>query len=381
MNDILQQIMDMIETTRTIPSVSSISMIGFAVLLIFGIINCVLGYRLLRFWMMLCGFVIGAGIGFGIAFSSGVTEKYMYAAFMVGAGVVIAVIAFVSYKIGLFILGAGIGIGLGIYVFHPTTSLVFFFCLLLGVGLGVLAMKQARVVLIVGTSLLGGAMAGFSAAKLGGLADIPYGIGLSAGFALLGMVIQFATNRRADDDEDEDDEEEYADSERSSDYVDFRDYVPQKAERKTGKESQRKTKNVRREPKEQEQRERVSQKQQNAYRKPSRSSQQVDFKLEKNNKRRHRSDDVAPESEKTIPYRPRKSRQKEIDLPLGSFDYEDAYIPEEPYEEPVEIDEDELDEEVLREMMEDDDREGEELWKKISRRDDARKKRNKSKRK
>ena len=110
--------------------------------------------------------------------------------FMVGAGVLLAVIAFVSYKIGIFILGAGIGIGLGIYVFHPTTSLVFFFCLLLGVGLGVLAMKQAREVLIIGTSLLGGAMAGFSAAKLGGLADIPYGLGLSAGFALLGMLIQ-----------------------------------------------------------------------------------------------------------------------------------------------------------------------------------------------
>ena len=381
MNDILQQIMDMIETTRTIPSVSSISMIGFAVLLIFGIINCVLGYRLLRFWMMLCGFVIGAGIGFGIAFSSGVTEKYMYAAFMVGTGIVIAVIAFVSYKIGLFILGAGIGIGLGIYVFHPTTSLVFFFCLLLGVGLGVLAMKQARVVLIVGTSLLGGAMAGFSAAKLGGLADLPYGLGLSAGFALLGMVIQFATNRPAAEDDDEEDKEEYEDSEQSSDYVDFRDYVPQKSDRRSRKEPQRESKKVHREPKEQKQRERVSQKQQNTYRKPSRNNQQVDFKLEKNNKRRHRADDVAPESEKTIPYRPRKSKQKEIDLPLGSFDYEDAYIPEEPYEEPVEIDEDELDEEVMREMMEDDDREGEELWKKISRRDDARKKRNKNKRK
>ena len=148
MNDILQQIMNMVENTRTVPSISSFSMIGFTVLLIFGVINCILGYRLLRFWMMLCGFVIGAGIGFGAAYTGGVTEKYMYAVFMVGAGVLLAVIAFVSYKIGIFILGAGIGIGLGIYVFHPTTSLVFFFCLLLGVGLGVLAMKQAREVLI-----------------------------------------------------------------------------------------------------------------------------------------------------------------------------------------------------------------------------------------
>lgn len=69
MNDILQQIMNMIENTRTVPSISSFSMIGFTVLLIFGVINCILGYRLLRFWMMLCGFVIGAGIGFGAAYT------------------------------------------------------------------------------------------------------------------------------------------------------------------------------------------------------------------------------------------------------------------------------------------------------------------------
>ena len=44
MNDILQQIMNMIENTRTVPSISSFSMIGFTVLLIFGVINCILGY-------------------------------------------------------------------------------------------------------------------------------------------------------------------------------------------------------------------------------------------------------------------------------------------------------------------------------------------------
>lgn len=176
MNEMLQQFMNMIENTRSIPTMTDISMIGFGVLLVFGVINCILGYRLLRFWMMLCGFIIGAGVGFGVAYSSGVTEKYMYAAIMVGIGILLAVIAFVSYKIGIFILGAGIGIGLGIYIFHPTSSLVFFFCLLLGAGLGVLAMRQAREVLIVGTSLLGGAMAGVSTAKLGGLSDFPYGL-------------------------------------------------------------------------------------------------------------------------------------------------------------------------------------------------------------
>lgn len=373
MNDVLQQIMNMVENTRTVPSVSGFSMIGFTVLLIFGVVNCVLGYRLLRFWMMLFGFSIGAGIGFVAAYSSGVTEKYMYAVFMVGAGVILAVIAFVSYKIGIFILGAGIGIGLGIYVFHPTTSLVFFFCLLLGVGLGVLAMKQAREVLIIGTSLLGGAMAGFSAARLGGLADIPYGLGLSAGFALLGMLIQFATNRRRDDDEDEYEEEKNDDSENSSDYLDFRDYMPQKSDKREQKEM----KKVRKQS-QSESMKKTSAQRQGSSRKVSRNGQQVDFKLEKSKTRKHRKDDVAPETEKTIPYRPRKSKQREIDLPLGSFDTEDSYHPmNEEYEEPVVIDEDKLDEEVLREMMDEDDREGQELWKKISRRDDVHKKRKK----
>ena len=375
MNDVLQQLMNMIETTRTVPSFSSISMIGFAVLLVFGAINCILGYRLLRFWMMLCGFIIGAGIGFGAAFSTGVTEKYMYAAFMVGAGVLLAVIAFMSYKIGIFILGAGIGIGLGIYVFHPTTSLVFFFCLLLGVGLGVLAMKWVREVLIIGTSLLGGVMAGFSAAKLGGLSDIPYGAGLSLGFALLGMLIQFATNRRRETDDDEYDEEDPDVSAESSDYIDFRDYMPQKDNKKKQKQAERPQRTAR----EQETRQSVA-------RKKSGRQQPVDFKLEKNRSRKSRKDDVAPETEKTIPYRPRKSRAKELDLPLGSFDAEDSYHPMnddyddyDDYDEPVMIDEDELDEEVLREMMDEDDREGEELWKKISRREDSRKKKNRRK--
>ena len=58
--------------------VNRFMMVIFAVILVFGVLNCILGYRLLRFWMMLCGFVIGAGIGFGAAYTGGVTEKYMY---------------------------------------------------------------------------------------------------------------------------------------------------------------------------------------------------------------------------------------------------------------------------------------------------------------
>ena len=36
--------------------VNRFMMVIFAVILVFGVLNCILGYRLLRFWMMLGGF-------------------------------------------------------------------------------------------------------------------------------------------------------------------------------------------------------------------------------------------------------------------------------------------------------------------------------------
>ena len=64
-------------------------------------------------------------------------------------------------------------------------------------------MKYCREVLIVATSLIGGIMAGVSLAQLGNLADIPYGLGMSVGFAVLGMLIQFAINKPVSDEENE----------------------------------------------------------------------------------------------------------------------------------------------------------------------------------
>ena len=72
MTGILQQIMSTMEQTRSVSVLDSVSMIGFAALLVLGAINCVLGYRLLRFWMMLFGFLIGGGIGLGVAYTMGI---------------------------------------------------------------------------------------------------------------------------------------------------------------------------------------------------------------------------------------------------------------------------------------------------------------------
>ena len=185
--------------------VNRFMMAVFAVILVFGVLNCILGYRLLRFWMMLGGFLVGGGLALVIVHSMGTQEKSTMMIAGLVTGVVFAVIAFLIYKAGVFILAAGIGWALSIYFLHPTSSAAFFACILIGVALGSLAVKYCREVLIVATSLIGGLMAGVSLAKLGNLADIPYGLGMSVGFAIIGMLIQFAINKPAADDEDDED--------------------------------------------------------------------------------------------------------------------------------------------------------------------------------
>lgn len=193
----------------------------FAVILVFGILNCILGYRLLRFWMMVGGFLVGGGLALIVVHTMGTQEKSTMMIAALATGVVFAVIAFLIYKAGVFILSAGIGWALSIYFLHPTSSAAFFACILIGVALGSLAVKYCREVLIVATSLIGGVMAGVSLAKLGNLADIPYGLGMSVCFAVLGMLIQFAINKPASDEEEQDPDEEESgyDQERNPDRV------------------------------------------------------------------------------------------------------------------------------------------------------------------
>ena len=194
MVDILKNIMNIAYRVRDMQIAGTLSMVLFGVVLVFGIMNCVLGYRLLRFWMMIFGFLIGAGIGLFAIHQIGFGEKVYYAVGMIGVGLVLAILSFAVFKAGIFIMGAGIGLTLTVYIIHPTTSFSFFICLLAGVGLGMLALRYEREVIIVGTSILGGILSGFSAAKLAKMEEIPFGIIFSIGFALVGMLI--LTGRR-----------------------------------------------------------------------------------------------------------------------------------------------------------------------------------------
>ena len=208
MTDILKNILNIAARLHDMQADGTLAMVFFSIVLVFGAINCILGYRLLRFWMMIFGFLMGAGAGLFGVYEAGISSKAAYGAAMLIAGVILAVISFAIFKAGIFIIGAGIGLTVTIYVIHPTTSFTFFLCLLTGVGLGLLALRYEREVIIVGTSILGGILSGFATAKLTNMDEIPFGIIFSIGFALVGMLIQFAINRLKYEEEEAEEEEE-----------------------------------------------------------------------------------------------------------------------------------------------------------------------------
>ena len=70
--------------------VNRFMMVIFAVILVFGVLNCILGYRLLRFWMMLGGFLVGGGLALVVVHTMGIQEKSTMLIAALAAGVVFA---------------------------------------------------------------------------------------------------------------------------------------------------------------------------------------------------------------------------------------------------------------------------------------------------
>ena len=207
---ILNRILEMVERFRAMEGeMPQAVLIITAALLAFGLLNCLLGFRLLRFWMMLIGFAAGAGGAYLIC--SRILElgfadqKLLYFGSMVGAGVIVAILFFWLYRVGIFSLAFAMGFILSIYLIHPTSSATFFLCILIGAGLGAAAIRFEKQVIIILSSLLGGILAGYCLSRLLMLEEVPYGLGFCALFVFLGILVQFAFNRTPDADEAEED--------------------------------------------------------------------------------------------------------------------------------------------------------------------------------
>ena len=184
-----------IDDYRILVEQSEYAFVLYAVILVFGILNCILGYRLVRFWMMLAGFAGGAMLGYLAAGAAGIQDEKTALAAAILAGAAIAALSFLVYRAGLFLAGATLAATIAVILIHPRTSAVFFLCLLIGFGFGILILRFTREVLIVITSLFGGIVSGLSLAKLLKMPGWTYGLLFSALFVIFSLIIQFLTNK------------------------------------------------------------------------------------------------------------------------------------------------------------------------------------------
>lgn len=218
MQEILFKLMNEMDRFRGMNVDSLIHLILLAALAAFGIVNVFLGYRILRFWMMLGGFAIGAGLGYLLCDLFELTQNQTRIGCVLGVGAVLGLIAFFIYRAGIFLIGAGVGLTLSVYVFRPNTSALFFACILAGIALGILAVRYSRPVVILATSVMGAAVSAVAIAKLAKLPEMPYAILIGVALLIIGTVVQFAINKpelveETDEDlpsEDEEEEEEEA---------------------------------------------------------------------------------------------------------------------------------------------------------------------------
>lgn len=128
-----------------------LSVVGFAVALL----NCFMGYKLRKLWGCILGLVIGAAGGAGAGYYFLKDVRYA-AAIGLGAALLLMILAWVFYKLGLFLLCIGLTYGV-LWSMFPTqeqkTQIIF---LIVGVFLATVAVGYERNVIIVVTGIGGG---------------------------------------------------------------------------------------------------------------------------------------------------------------------------------------------------------------------------------
>lgn len=107
--------------------------------LLFGILNCFLGYKLLKLWVALCGFFTGFTVG--IILLGQLTEKNQIIWWgSLGTGAVCGLIAYEIYLVGVFVLGwlMTVSAGFSLGRIFPASDKEKIFLLVLGAVVGII---------------------------------------------------------------------------------------------------------------------------------------------------------------------------------------------------------------------------------------------------
>lgn len=174
---------------------AEMSGVFLAVTIIMALVNCFFGFRLLKFWISLFGFVTGAGIGYflGDYFTHNLIVAVIAA---VLCGAVLMLLAFKVYLAGVFVLCGALAYFAINELMLPDIWWKFAICIVIGLLIGCIAVKFVRPAVIVSSGIHGGISSAGAILAAIGLKDQTMAVVTGLALAILGILFQFANTRK-----------------------------------------------------------------------------------------------------------------------------------------------------------------------------------------
>lgn len=166
---------------------------------VFALLNCFMGYRLRKVWGCLLGFLAGGAGGSVVGYFY--TNDWMLAlAAGAGGALILGFLAWVFYKLGVFVMCTGFVYFMIISFFEDPSAMSHLIALVIGVFVGTLALGFERQLVIAITAFCGGiggmglllSMAGIQS----GAAQLLLGLGLGA-FGAFVQALPYMNRRSA----------------------------------------------------------------------------------------------------------------------------------------------------------------------------------------
>lgn len=140
-------------------SLTQTEIIALAAMAAAGLLLCLFGLKIVRFWAALLGLTAGFSAGFTAAEAVGGGAAVCIGTGL-AAGIVLAVLGSVLYRVGVFVT---VFLSVTLFCFHAVTPdnwIITGICLAAGLIAAVLAMKFLVIITIAATALLGAVTAG-----------------------------------------------------------------------------------------------------------------------------------------------------------------------------------------------------------------------------
>lgn len=172
-------------------SLNSTAWIALVTLVLGGVLWCFFGLKLVRVWSAILGFVLGFGIGSGVAAAFFDLEPMVILIIGVVLGTVFACLGAILYRVGIFLVAWVAGTSVACTIIVPADMTMVLVCLAIGLVIALVTLAFAEPVAMVVTGIHGAMILGDVTSLFIPIEGKWVEIAAIVVFALLGIWLQF----------------------------------------------------------------------------------------------------------------------------------------------------------------------------------------------